>query len=68
MFRRQAVIHRDHLEAAFGREQAAQPVMGFQAAGDKAAAMEIDQGRQRPDRRDGRIGARADLAARVREW
>src|SRR3954470_20861729 len=37
--------------------------MAFQAAGDKAAAMEINQGGQWSHRRDRRIGTRADVAA-----
>jgi hypothetical protein len=63
MFRRQPIVHRDHLEAAFGGEQAAQPVMAFQPADNKAAAMEIDQCGLQPHRGDGCIGAGANVAA-----
>ena len=69
VFRRQAIIHRDDAKAAFMREQAAEPVMGVQIAHHKAAAMEIDQGRQRlAARRDRGIGAGADRGLPVREW
>ena len=45
------------------REQAAEPVMGVQIAHHKAAAMKIDQRRQRvAARRHWRIGAGANLA------
>ena len=45
-FRRAPVIDRDHDRAGLDREQPRLPVMGFEIAGDPAAAMEEHHGRR----------------------
>ena len=55
---RQPIGDRDHAAAAGIGEQAAQAFMGLEVADDKAAAMEIDERRQRLGRRiDRRVAA-----------
>ena len=58
MLRRQPILHGDNATAAVVRQLAELMVMRGETAADKAATVEIDNGRQRASRIEGRDHAK----------